>query len=233
MQTPLRIALVGDYNPEVIAHQAIPRAFALLSEAQSLSIQADWLPTESITGDDNLASYQGVWCVPASPYRSMEGALIAIRYARENRLPFLGTCGGCQHAIIEYARNVLGWREADHAETSPDSSLPIISPLECAMVEVTDTVRLREGTLIANAYGSLEATEGYRCRYGLNPEFQERLLSGSLQVSAEDAQGSIRAVELEGHPFFVGTLFQPERAALQARIPPLVSAFVSVIAERE
>lgn len=229
MQTPLRIALVGDYNPEVIAHQAIPRAFALLSEAHPLAIHAEWISTESITGEDTLASYQGVWCVPASPYRSMEGALIAVRYARENRLPFLGTCGGCQHAVIEYARSVLGWNEADHAETSPDSPLPIISPLECAMVEVTDRVSLREGTLIANAYGSLEATEGYRCRYGLNPEFQERLFSSSLRVSAEDAQGNIRAVELEGHPFFVGTLFQLERAALQGRIPPLLTAFVSAI----
>jgi CTP synthase (UTP-ammonia lyase) len=99
--------------------------------------------------------------------------------------------------------------------------------LACALVEATDVIRFRAGSRIAAAYGRLEATEGYRCRYGLNPVFQSELFSGRLRATAKDAAGEVRAVELEGHPFFVATLFQPERAALENRMPPLVTAFVT------
>lgn len=157
----------------------------------------------------------------------MAGALIAIRFARENRVPFLGTCGGFQHAIIEYARNVLGWTDAEHAETAPRAARPVITPLACELVEATDSVRFQPGSRIASYYGSEVATEGYRCRYGLNPELQAALLlSGPLRAGARDAAGEVRAVELDEHPFFLATLFQPERAALHGRVPPLVAAFV-------
>ncbi len=186
----------------------------------------DWVPTEEILDASRVMDFSGLWCVPASPYRSMEGALTAIRFARENRRPFLGTCGGFQHAIIEYARNVLGWTDAEHAETSPEARRAVIKPLACELIEATDTVRFRAGSRIASYYGRGESEEGYRCRYGLNPEFQEALVSGPLRASAEDAAGDIRAVELDDHPFFHATLFQPERAALQNEVPPLVAAFV-------
>jgi CTP synthase (UTP-ammonia lyase) len=156
----------------------------------------------------------------------MEGALRAIRFAREQGRPFLGTCGGFQHAIIEYARNVLGWADAEHAETAPDAARPVITSLACALVEKSDTIRFYQGSLLAAAYGCVEATEGYHCSYGLNSTFLSAIVSGPLRVSAEDRAGEVRAVELEGHPFFVATLFQPERAALAGRAPALVIAFV-------
>ena len=155
----------------------------------------------------------------------MAGALRAIRFARERLRPFLGTCGGFQHAVVEYARNVLGWADAEHAETAPDAARPVIAALSCSLLEVTNTVRLHPGSRIATAYGATEATEGYHCRYGLNEAFRETLVSGALRVTAEDEAGDIRALELEGHPFFVATLFQPERAALAGRLPPLAAAF--------
>lgn len=220
-----RIALVGDYDATVPAHQAIPRALALAEEALKAPIAFRWLPTEAIDGDAVLAPFDAVWCVPASPYRSMEGALRAVRFARMRPRPFLGTCGGFQHAVVEYARGVLGWADAYHAESSPDAARPVIAPLACPLVEVTDRVRLRPGSRIATAYGANEAEEGYRCRYGLNPAFRAALLSGPLRVAAEDDAGEVRALELDGHPFFVATLFQPERAALTGRLPPLVTAF--------
>ena len=102
----------------------------------------------------------------------------------------------------------------------------MIARLACELVEATDRVRFRTGSRIASYYGRGESTEGYRCRYGLNPEFQAALVSGPLRASADDAAGEIRAVELDDHPFFVATLFQPERAALQNHVPPLVTAFV-------
>jgi CTP synthase (UTP-ammonia lyase) len=223
--TPTLIGLVGDYDAGVTAHQAIPRALALAQSALGAPLEFRWLPTESIESDDVLAPFDALWCVPASPYRSMAGALRAIRFARERPRPFLGTCGGFQHAVVEYARNVLGWADAEHAETAPDAARPVIAALACSLVEVTDKVQLRPGSRIAAAYGATAAAEGYHCRYGLNEAFRETLVSGALRVTAEDAAGDIRALELQDHPFFVATLFQPERAALTGRLPPLVAAF--------
>ena len=156
----------------------------------------------------------------------MEGALRAIRFAREQGRPFLGTCGGFQHTIIEYARNVLGWADADHTETAPNAARPVITPLTCALVEKTDTIRFHKGSILATAYGCSEAIEGYHCNYGINPAFLSAIVSGPLRISAEDQAGDVRAVELDGHIFFVATLFQPERAALAGKIPPVVTAFV-------
>jgi CTP synthase (UTP-ammonia lyase) len=221
-----RIGLIGDYDATVTAHQAIPVALQLTGEALALAVAFEWVPTEEILDPSRVTGFNGLWCVPASPYRSMEGALLAITFAREHGRPFLGTCGGFQHAIIEYARNVLGWADAEHAETAPDAVRPVIAPLACALVEATEAVRFRPGSRIASAYGCEASTEGYRCRYGLNPAFQATLVSGPLRAGAHDATGEIRAVELDGHPFFLATLFQPERAALKGQLPPLVAAFV-------
>jgi CTP synthase (UTP-ammonia lyase) len=160
----------------------------------------------------------------------MDGALLAIRHARESAVPFLGTCGGFQHAVVEYARNVLGWADAEHAETAPGGFRTVISPLKCALVEATGSVRLFPSTRIASAYGVNETIEGYRCSYGLNPEFQAALVAGPLRASADDETGEVRAVELDAHPFFVATLFQPERAALAGKSVPLAVAFVSACA---
>ncbi len=93
-------------------------------------------------------------------------------------------------------------------------------------------MRFVPGSRIAAAYQSLEAVESYRCRFGLNPEFHAALVSGFLRVSAKDEAGDVRAVELTDHPFFVATLFQPERAALADQLPPLAAAFVTSIVAR-
>lgn len=226
------IALIGDYDASVPAHQAIPLALGLAGERIGRPTHFEWIPTDEIEGTARLTKFDGVWCVPASPYRSMDGALTAIRFAREARLPYLGTCGGFQHAVIEYARNVLGWADAEHAETAPNAKRAVITPLECSLVEVADTVLLRPGTHIGQAYGRSEIVEGYRCRYGLNPELLAQITSRNLCIAAEDRNGEVRALELEGHPFFVATLFQPERAALRGECPPLAAAFVSACAQR-
>lgn len=229
MKTEISVGLIGDFDSAVPAHQAIPVALRRSAEAAGVDVRQQWLPTDSIVAAAHLA-FDALWCVPASPYRSMDGALIAIRHARENDIAFLGTCGGFQHAIIEYARNVLGWRDADHAETNPDAERAVVAPLACALVEATDAVRLRPGSRIAAAYRALQAVEGYRCRYGLNAQFQGALLAGALRATAHDDNGEVRAVELDEHRFFVATLFQPERAALQGRPAPLVDAFVHAAA---
>ena len=221
-----RIGLVGDYDKTVPAHRAIPVALELAKKALGSSIQWEWVPTEEVQNTSRIRGFDGLWCVPASPYRSMEGALCAIQFAREQGRPFLGTCGGFQHAIVEYARNVLGWADAEHAETAPDAARLVIAPLACSLVETTDVVHFRAGSRIGAVYGCDESVEGYQCRYGVNPEFQDIVICEPLRIGAQDAAGEIRAVELDGHPFFVATLFQPERLALRGQLSPIVAAFV-------
>ena len=225
----LQIGLIGDRNDDVVAHRAVPLALGMAAEVCGVEIEPVWLPTDEVGNGAALAEFDGLWCVPASPYRSMEGALTAIRVARERHVPFIGTCGGFQHAVIEYARNVLGWDDAEHAETSPDAQRQVIVPLLCALVEVTDAVQLVEGSRLAQAYGVGSIVEGYHCNYGLSPDFRAALADGPLRIDALDDAGDVRGIELDGHPFFIATLFQHERAALQGRLPPLVRAFVQVM----
>lgn len=222
-----RVALVGDYNRSVIAHQAIPEALRVSADTDQ-SIECVWIHTASIRdAAADLAGFSGIWCVPASPYTSMEGALDAIRYARESRRPFLGTCGGFQHAVIEYARNVCGLRDASHAETHPTAPILVVSPLSCPLVEQSEEIVLQDGGKLRSAYGVDRITEGYRCSYGLNREYETLLFRNGLRPTAHSLSGEVRAVELSSHPFFVATLFQPERRGLRGEVPPLVSAFVA------
>ncbi|MFO2462716.1 CTP synthase [Pseudomonas sp. 15FMM2] len=228
----LHLALIGDYDPQVTAHQAIPLALQLAGATLNLTVRADWLATDTIHSTSALQYFDGFWCVPASPYRDMDGALLAIRYAREHQRPFLGTCTGFQHALLEYARNVLGWADAEHAELVPDAPRTVIAPLSCALVETTAAVRLTAFTRIAEAYDCLDIQEGYRCRYGVNRDFEPELLEHNLIGSAHDSAGDLRAIELLDHPFFVATLFQPERAALVGAAVPLVTALLNACRER-
>ena len=229
--TALHLALIGDYNPDVIAHQAIPVALQQAATALDLSVHVQWLDTDTLTSTSALHGFDGFWCVPASPYRDTDGALRAIRFAREQGRPFLGTCGGFQHAVLEYARNVLGWADAEHGELAPDAERVVIAPLSCSLVNASGTVRLAPYTRMAQAYGRLDIHEGYHCRYGINPEFADALLEGNLIPSGNDLAGDLRALELLDHPFFVATLFQPERAALKGVTPPLALALLKACLE--
>jgi CTP synthase (UTP-ammonia lyase) len=227
------VALIGDHDPDVTAHRAIPRAIELASAAVGAPVVAQWIPTDEIADTARLEAFDGLRCVPASPYRRKDGALRAIRFAREQRRPFLGTCGGFQHAVLEYARNVLGWSDAGHAETDPDAARVVVAPLECSLVEVSGDVHLLPDTHLARAYGAPSAREGYHCRYGMNPAFRDELAHGPLRIAATDELGDVRAVELTDHPYFVATLFQPERAALAGRPPPIAVAFVRAMLASE
>jgi CTP synthase (UTP-ammonia lyase) len=232
MRNSYRVALVGDYDPSVPAHQAIPLALSLAAHHHHVGMEGVWIPTAQIEdAETTLAGYGGVWCVPASPYHNMLGALEAIRVAREKAIPFLGTCGGFQHALIEYARNVQGLAEADHAETNPGAFLPLVVRLQCSLVESEAEVILAEGSLIYRSYGTPRIVEGYRCSYGPSPKYAQELFSGSLRATAHDLNGEVRGAELLGHRFFVGVMFQPERKSLKGELSPLIRDFVGVIVE--
>jgi len=220
-----RVALIGDRSETVPAHRGIELSMELASESINSGFEPVWLDTATCEQAD-LAGFNAFWCVPGSPYRSMGGALRAIRYARESHLPFLGTCGGFQHALIEYARNVRGWSDADHAETNAAGSTLLISPLGCSLAEGQGQVRFADGSRIRQIYGAAEATERYNCNFGLNPKFAASLQDEQLKFSAFDANGEVRAFELVDYPFYIGTLYQPERAALGGKLHRLICAFL-------
>jgi CTP synthase (UTP-ammonia lyase) len=244
---PLRIALIGDYNPTKEAHQGIPPSLTMAAATLGVEIGFDWIGTETVpqAGTDTaafLAGYDGLWCVPGSPYRSMEGALAAIRTARETRLPFLGTCGGFQHALIDYMREVLDQRAADHAESNPEAEMAVIAPLACSLKGATGTIHLTPGSRLAAIFGRASTIERYHCNYGFNPAYRALIdggvARGGLCFTGFDPAGEPRAFELgastvdrntgsTGHPFFIATLFQPERAALRGEHHPLIAAFVA------
>src|ERR1051326_7495053 len=154
MKTSIRIGLIGDFSPHVKAHYAIPRAIELALSGLACQAEASWLSTSLLETlpEEKLAGYDALWCVPGSPYESTEGALRGIRYAREHAIPFLGTCGGFQHAMIEYARNVVGLADATHAEEHPDAETLLMVPLTCSLVEQDGTVKFRPGSRIARIY---------------------------------------------------------------------------------
>ncbi|HZP13738.1 MAG TPA: hypothetical protein VFB36_15070 [Nevskiaceae bacterium] len=217
----MTIALIGDRDPKILAHQAIEQSLALFSAKFS------WIGTEEIVEPRQmLGAYRGIWAVPGSPYRDTDGALAAIQHAREMRVPFLGTCGGFQHALLEYARNVLGLAHAAHAELEPAASDPLIAPLACALLEKSDRIHLVPRTRLHRIYGADVVTEGYHCSYGPNPRFEALLSESPLTINARDDVGEVRGVELDGHPFYIGVLFQPERAALTGKRHPLIEAFL-------
>ncbi|WP_345826801.1 CTP synthase [Pantoea sp. BRR-3P] len=228
MTQSIRVALIGDYRANAVAHQAIPPAIQLAAQALSLNVNANWIATPELE-QHNLADYHAIWLVPGSPYLNDEGVFAALRWGRESGKPFLGSCGGFQYAIVEYARNVLGWADASHAETDPAGRW-VIAPLACSLVEQRGTVSFQPDSRIARAYGALQSDEGYHCNFGVNAEFSDALATQNLRVTSWDLEGDVRGIELTDHPFFVATLFQSERAALQNRLSPLVVAWLQAAA---
>jgi CTP synthase (UTP-ammonia lyase) len=224
----LRILLVGDHDERVTAHRANEAALRLSAEQAGCRVQGDWPGTEAIARDPGMVhTCDGVWCVPASPYRNTGGALDAIRIARERCIPFLGTCGGFQHALLEYARNVLGMTEADHEELSPEAESPLISRLSCSLVEVQGHIRIEPDSLAAARIGESRIVEEYHCNFGLEPGREVLFQNSGLRFTGHDAaNGEPRIAELRDHPFFMVTLFQPERAALRGQAHPLITAFM-------
>jgi CTP synthase (UTP-ammonia lyase) len=230
MPNDCAIGLIGDFNPEVVAHRAIENCFRLVGESGNSSLKGVWIGTKDIRpGDDQqFEPFQGLWCVPASPYQNLDGALWAIGYARTRRVPFLGTCGGFQHALLEYARNVLQLQGAEHAEVNQNSAFPLLSKLRCSLVEQRNPIRVNS-KVFEPIYGGESGLEEFNCSYGLNRDFEHLFENGALQIVARSEDGEARAFMLKDHPFFVGTLFQPERAALKGSLHPVVKAFFRAV----
>ena len=231
MTTP-RIGIIGEFNPDNPTHLATNAALEHGFDRHGITPVIEWLPTDK-TGD--LNQFDGFWCSPGSPYKSLDGALEMIRWVRLEGKPFIGTCGGFQHAVLEFARNVLGIKDAKHAEYNPYASNAFVRPLSCSLVGKKLVIRLKPGSQAATFYGTTQAVESYYCNFGLNPEYEASLESGGLVISGrDDVEASpladtelaeARVIELPDHPFFLGTLFVPQTASTLERPHPLIAAF--------
>jgi CTP synthase (UTP-ammonia lyase) len=229
MAQRLSIGVIGDHDPRFPPHAATEGSLRHAAASLGAEVEIRWLPTpwiESAGLSQLSGAHDALLCAPGSPYRSLDGALRAVRLAREAGVPFLGTCGGFQHVVIEYARNVLGFSDAQHAEYDPYASELFISRLSCSLVGQTMEVSLTADSRAAGSYGRTRATERYHCNFGLNPEHQELLHEGGLRVVGTDQDGEARVLELPGHRFYVATLFVPQLSSSPDSPHPLITALL-------
>lgn len=209
---PARLALVGDRSPNVRAHQRVPGLLRALRDRHGLAVEGYWISTSDAELPGAVEGFDAVWLLPGSPYRSEAGALAAVRTAREQGIPFLGTCGGFQHALLEYARTVCGLAEARHAENDPDGTgeAVLIAPLACSLVGHEGRLRTAPGSLAERLLGSRESVERFHCAYGPVPRLLPQLEAAGMRFTGHDPEGAVRVAELTAHPFWLATLFQPE-----------------------
>lgn len=225
------IAVIGDRIEGFAPQDSI--ASAIDHAATTTAVTAPpvrWLATNELadSGPDLLSDAIAVWCAPGGPYRSLPGALEGIRWARERAVPFLGTCAGFQHAVIEFARNVLGHESASHAEYDDPAgeSDMFIDELLCALVGQTMSVKLVDQQLL-DMYGLSTPVERYYCRFGLHPRWRDPLDRAGLRVAGVDTvDGDVRIMRLADHPFFVLTLFVPQTSSTPSAPHPLVTAYI-------
>jgi CTP synthase (UTP-ammonia lyase) len=220
-----RIALVGDRSATVRAHARIPALLDALREREQLDLDAYWIPSPDAQDSAALAGFDGIWLVPGSPYRSEAGAVTAARVARESGIPFLGTCGGFQHAMLEFARDVCGLTAAWHAEYGPGGDAPLIVELSCSLAGHEAAINLAPGSLAGRLLGARRTVERYHCAYGLAESYVDLLGAHGMRFTGVDDAGEVRVAELAGHPFFLVTLFQPELAGDGDRPHPLIRGF--------
>jgi CTP synthase (UTP-ammonia lyase) len=224
----LNVAVIGDLDESYPPHIATNAAISHSAGALGMDASVTWLATEALAADlDSVASADVLWCAPGSPYRSLAGALAALRFGRENAVPTLGTCGGCQHIIVEFARNVLGFNDAQHAEYDPYASRLFVSELTCSLAGQTMAVTLRPRSIARCCYGTSRVDENYYCNFGLNPAYRQRLEAGGLRITGVDDDNEARVFELAEHPFYVATLFVPQTRSTVEAPHPLVTAFLS------
>jgi CTP synthase (UTP-ammonia lyase) len=214
------IAALGDRDVSFLTHREIDAAIALEPRIR-------WVATDG--GDvDRIDAFDGLWVLPGTPYRDDAAVMAAIRFAREQGMPVLGTCGGCQYMAVEFARNAAGIAGAAHAETDPDGETLVAAALACSLVGQERTVVPVPGTRLAALCGSEPFTGFHYCNYGLAPGIEERLEAAGLVIAAHAQDAGVEAFELPDHPFYMATLFQPQVGSSRAEaVHPLLAALVA------
>ncbi|MCU1297293.1 MAG: hypothetical protein JWO91_1571 [Acidobacteriaceae bacterium] len=244
MTDAVRIGILGDFNPEFRSHHATNDALQHAATKLKCKVESEWIATPSTLEPDAerlLEGFDGLWASPGSPYKSLDGMLKGIEFARRRDWPFLGTCGGFQYALIECVRNVLGIADADSAENNSGSKNIVIYPVACVvpnrggdapkLAGLVPEIRLRPGSYLQSFYKQETVTEEFFCNFEVNPEFEWAVMEAGFPVVARGSDGEIRAIESPTHRFYVATLFQPQLSSTQDNPHPLVIAFVNAADE--
>jgi CTP synthase (UTP-ammonia lyase) len=237
MTRPLHIGIVGDHKPGYRGHVATDEALEHAAQALAVELRHVWLATpelERAADHRALEGVDGLFLTPGTPYASLPGALRALRFARERGWPLLATCGGFQHLLLEFAINAAGIADGQHGDYGVTGGTPVIVRVACpvrdrapgaAALSGRIRVTVDPGSQVFGIYGRPEIDEEFACNWELNPEFRGALEKAGLRVAGVDEAGQTRITELPGHPFFVGTLFQPQLSSTKAAPHPLVQAF--------
>lgn len=226
-----KIGIVGDFHNS-ITQSTIADSIEHSNRLLGCDTVFDWIDTEKLDVDyyaDLLQGLNGIWSAPGSPFKSLNGAINAIRFARENMIPHLGTCAGFQHTIIEYARNVSGFKNARHAEYSSDLDNQFISKMSCSLKGTKDSVILLNDSIVGRVYDSKEIEGNYFCSYGLNTDYKSIFEQSDFVISGYDTESAIRILELKNHPFFIATVFVPQVDSSFDKPNPLITEFVRVV----
>ena len=243
MTNSISIGIIGDFNPEKPSHIATNAAIKHGADFLSLDVKTEWLGTGNLlrkSVKDTIGQYQGLLAAP-TPYFFVDGAIKGIRLAREMNIPFLGTCGGSQYTLLEFARNVAGMTNAGHTELTPQTDMPLLIKIACTIDKRkgqggprmlgTFYINLLPKTEASKLYGKTKISESYSCSYELNPEYEGRLVETGLIISGRDDAGKARIFEVHNKRFFIATGFLPQLNSTPENPHPLNAAFLKSAAE--
>jgi CTP synthase len=236
----VNIGLIGKYVELQDSYKSILEAFIHAGAANEtkvnvVSVHSEYLDASNCA--EKLAGLDGILVAPGFGERGIEGKIEAVRFARENKLPFFGICLGMQMAVIEYARTVLGYTDANSTEMNSATTHPVIDLME-EQKNITDkggTMRLgswnctlKAGSLAHNIYGVSQISERHRHRYEFNGKYLDALQKAGLKASGTNPEtGLVEIVEIENHPFFIGVQYHPEYKSTVANPHPLFVSFVA------
>ncbi|HIS47812.1 MAG TPA: CTP synthase [Candidatus Scybalocola faecigallinarum] len=237
----VEIAMVGKYVQLHDAYLSVVEALKHGGIASHANVRIRWVDSEDITDEETckkqLDGVDGVLVPGGFGTRGTEGKIMAIRYARENNIPFLGICLGMQMAIVEFARDVLGYHDANSIELDPDTMHPVIAlmPEQDGIEDIGGTLRLgaypcvlADGSKAMELYGTKEISERHRHRYEVNNDYRDKLKNAGMTLAGLSPDGRIvEMIELKDHPFFIGTQGHPELKSRPNHAHPLFRGFIA------
>ncbi len=242
--TEITIGVVGKYVELPDAYKSITEAFVHAGAYNECKVNLKWIQSEGIF-EENIATLfkdlNGILVAPGFGERGIEGKVLAVKYVRENKIPFFGICLGMQCAVIEFARNVLGKTTAHSTEMNKETPFPVITMME-DQKKITDkggtmrlgayTCELRKGSRGAHAYGKLKIKERHRHRYEFNNDFlKEFEENGMIATGKNPDKNLVEMMEIPAHPWFVGVQFHPELKSTVMTPHPLFMGFVRACME--
>ena len=235
----VNIGLIGKYVELKDAYKSIIESFIHAGAENSCQVNLVWIHSETLdasTIEDTLKDLDGVLVAPGFGERGIEGKIAAVKFVRENDIPFFGICLGMQMAVIEYARNVLGWEDAHSTEMVKDTSYPVIDLMEDQVNQENKggTMRLgaynckiAEKSLAKKIYGKTKITERHRHRWELNNKYRADLVKNGLQISGTNPENDlVEIIELPDKRFFIGVQFHPELKSTVVAPHPIFVHFV-------